>query len=57
MTRVLEPKFDDCLSCKHFVSSKCRRCQVGEFFEPEDEVEEPTDDDLMTMFQGMSDDD
>ena len=58
MSRPPETKFDECLSCRHFVSSRCRGCDAGEFFEPDDdETEEPSDDELMTMFGKMSDDD
>lgn len=55
MTRRLETKFDECISCKHFVSNKCKRCDAGEFFEIEDDDEEPSDDELMTMFGKMTD--
>lgn len=56
MSRPAVTKFDECGSCKHFVSNKCRLCQAGEFFEPEDDDEEPTEAELMSMFGGYSDD-
>lgn len=57
MSRSLETKFADCITCKHFVSSKCRGCAVGEHFEPDDDdTEEPSEDELMTMYGKMSDD-
>jgi hypothetical protein len=57
MSLPFEPKFQDCITCKHFLSPKCRQCKVGEHYESKDDDEEPSDNELMAMYGEMFDDD
>ena len=54
MKKPLETKFDECGTCRHFVSRKCKACTNGEFFELEVDEEDPTDDELMNLYRDMS---
>jgi hypothetical protein len=50
-------KFDDCLSCRHFLSDDCVHCDSGELFQLDPDVDdaEPTDNELMASLRDDDD--
>jgi hypothetical protein len=53
----VEPKYQECLDCKHFSSNRvnrlCSKCGAGEFFEERHVVHEPSLDELMEIYSQM----
>lgn len=60
----MNPKFEDCLSCKFFIRKRatrrrnpvCGECDNGEFYEERICSRAPTDDELMNLFGRMHND-
>lgn len=50
-TNPLKPKFDDCVDCKNWATSKCNRCHHGELFEEEDYIEAVDEVDLFALLK------
>lgn len=47
------PKFDDCTTCLHIDSKRCRRCDNGELFEIRIDDSAPTERELMRIYKDM----
>jgi hypothetical protein len=59
---VSSPKFPECVGCRFFIKTKrpnpiCGECGIGEFYEPKTRSRAPTDDELMSLFGRMHDED
>jgi hypothetical protein len=60
VTIRIEPRFSECHECVHFdpkrIKRECLGCRAGENFDPNVEVEEPTEADLYSMLKDWSND-